>query len=476
MLKYSRTEIDFFKSAITTDSEVSPNSKIIDWIRARNNDVNIYIEQIPLTKLSKWELEENTGNIIHESRKFFSIEGIRVHTNWGNVSFWEQPIINQPEIGYLGIITKKINGVLHFLMQAKIEPGNINVVQISPTLQATKSNYTQVHKGKKPLFLEYFNGDKKVIVLLDQLQSEQGARFLKKRNRNIIVEIDKEELNEIPDNFKWITLGQLKFLLRHDNLVNMDSRTVISGIPFGSYGTETLKYFSALNSRSSFEESMLISVLNDEIHLHDFNHIISWITRLKSSYELSVEQIPLNKIINWVNDGMVIHHENNKYFSVIGVNVEIDNREVVSWSQPMVKPAQEGIIAFITKSINGVYHFLVQAKLEAGNFDLIELAPTVQCLTGNYRQGLNEYSVPFINDVLDHTKNKVLYSAMQSEEGGRFYKEQNLNLIIEVGDNFPLNVPNNYCWMTFNQMSKLILFNNYLNIAARSLLSAISFA
>lgn len=37
---------------------------------------------------------------------------------------------------------------------------------------------------------------------------------------------------------------------------------------------------------------------------------------------------------------------------------------------------------FYYKKINGVYHFLVQAKLECGNFDVMELAPTVQCLTG----------------------------------------------------------------------------------------------
>ena len=49
--------------------------------------------------------------------------------------------------------------------------------------------------------------------------------------------------------------------------------------------------------------------------------------------------------------------------------------------QPLVQPAQEGLVAFVIKKINNVYHFLVQAKLESGNFDILELAPTVQCLT-----------------------------------------------------------------------------------------------
>jgi dTDP-4-dehydro-6-deoxy-alpha-D-glucopyranose 2,3-dehydratase len=471
MLK--QIEIEFFKSTLAKDPAAISN--ILSWINENKSQVKTRIEQIPLNKMRCWQFDENTGNIVHESGRFFSIEGIKVETNWGKVHSWEQPIINQPEIGFLGILTKKINGVLHFLMQAKIEPGNINVIQISPTLQVTKSNYTCVHKGKIPVFIEYFNGEKKVNILLDQLQSEQGARFLRKRNRNIIIEVNENEKLNIPQNFIWMQLGQLKELIKYDNTVNMDTRTVISGIPFGSYSTDTLNYFSALHNSGRINENLLHSMLNAEIYLKDFNQILSWITKLKCQFDLFVKNIPLSSLKDWSFDGVSLHHKNNKYFSVIGVNIEIDNREVVSWDQPMVKPAQEGIIAFIVKPIKGVYHFLVQVKLEAGNFDILELAPTVQCLTGNYRTGLNEYSVPFINEVLDAPKDRIWYSAMQSEEGGRFYKEQNLNMIVEANDDFPIEVPENFCWMTLNQLLTFIRFNNYLNIAARSLISAISF-
>jgi oxidase EvaA len=64
---------------------------------------------------------------------------------------------------------------------------------------------------------------------------------------------------------------------------------------------------------------------------------------------------------------------------------------------------------------------------------------------------------------------------MQSEEGGRFYREQNLNMIVEAPENFPVDVPENFCWMTLAQIYKFIQFNNYLNIQSRSLLSVISF-
>ena len=368
-----QAEINFFKSALAKESDVITIDEILYWIKTKNQEVVTKVTQIPLDKMKLWRVDGINGNIIHSSGHFFSIEGIKVRTDWGNVPTWEQPIINQPEIGFLGIITKKINGILHFLMQAKIEPGNLNSVQISPTLQATKSNYNRIHKGKTPLFLEYFNGSKSVTVLLDQLQSEQGARFLRKRNRNIIIEVQEDEDLNIPANFIWVTLGQLKELLKFDNIVNMDTRTVISGIPFGSYKSNTLQCFSTLRDLRISNDHLMISMLNSELYLNDINQIISWITKLKSQFELSVTNHPLNKINGWKYDGMSINHINNKYFSVIGVNVEIGNREVASWEQPMIKPAQEGIMAFIVKPINGIYHFLVQAKLEAGNFDVLEL-------------------------------------------------------------------------------------------------------
>ena len=216
--------VRFLRSALQSEGSCISNVDVLKWISRRNREVQVEIEPIKLSEMRDWYLDEATGRIRHVTGKFFSIDGIKVHVDNGAVREWQQPIINQPEIGFLGCIVKEINGILHFLIQAKIEPGNVNCVQLSPTLQATKSNYTQVHKGKRPAFLEYFNGEKPHRVLIDQLQSEQGARFLHKRNRNIIVEIE-EDVPEHPD-FVWLTLGQIKALLYHDNIINMDLRTV----------------------------------------------------------------------------------------------------------------------------------------------------------------------------------------------------------------------------------------------------------
>lgn len=476
MTEMKAIQLDFLISAFHPGF-IHSTKEVLEWMKEKNEAVYSQISEVPIRSLKDWSYDGN--KIQHKSGKFFSIDGIKVITNYGLTAEWEQPIINQPEIGFLGFIVKKINGVLHFLLQAKIEPGNLNIVQLSPTLQATRSNYMRVHKGKAPLYLEYFTGEKKVEVLIDQLQSEQGARFLQKRNRNIIVEIDEKEEIPLYDNFLWLSLRQIKELLRYPNVVNMDTRTVISCIQFGGYKESDLRFLMAFKNLFDINvdraSSFLISVLNEENHLHDLLHIIHWITSLKFKYELQIEKVPLSKVKDWGFDNGILHHKDNKYFSVIGVNVEIGNREVVSWDQPMVQSAQDGLMGFLVKKINGIYHFLVQAKLEAGNFDIVEMAPTIQCLTGNYRKGKNEYEICYLDVFLNAKEENIWYATYQSEEGGRFYHEQNLNMIVEVGDDFPVEVHENYCWMTLNQMLSFVTYNNYLNMAARSLISVINF-
>lgn len=468
--------IRFLKSALTVDSDVTPNDEIDRWLDSERARSQMRINLVPFARLADWNLTAD-GRLAHASGRFFSIDGISVRTDWGLVAEWDQPIINQPEIGFLGIVAREFGGVLHFLMQAKIEPGNLNTVQLSPTLQATKSNYTRVHGGASPAYLDIFVNAAPDEMLLDQLQSEQGARFLAKRNRNIIIE--PHAAVEAGDTFRWLTLGQIKRLLRQPNAVNMDTRTVISGISYGEYDDRAEYYFGLFaelfppKSASAF--AMLRSFLHSGKTLHTTDEILSWVTHLRARYELRLTKKPLTELRHWTVGENDIHHESQRFFRVVGAEVDIAGREVRRWSQPLIESAQEGLLAFVIKPIDGVYHFLVQAKLEPGNFDIIEFAPTVQCLTGNYREAPPDLRPPYLDYVLAAKPEQILFDVMQSEEGGRFYREQNRNLLVLADDEFPLDCSENYHWMTLNQIKQFIRFNNYLNMQARSLISAISF-
>lgn len=472
----------FLRSALTPESPRLSTAEVLAWLAERRAATRVNVRPIAFDQMRQWHFDAATGNLRHDSGRFFSIEGIRVSTSFGDTPQWDQPILNQPEVGFLGILAKPIDSVLHFLMQAKIEPGNVGAVQLSPTLQATKSNFTQVHGGRRPLFLDWFLNPKPGAVLLDQLQSEQGARFLRKRNRNIIVLADGEV--ELPaeggENFRWLTLGQITSLLRHDNVVNMDTRTVISGIPFGQFSSEVIDFYELLQPLGdrSHRAALFRSALEGERGLHSLDEIISWMTRLKAQYELSVQSIPLREVSGWERTADAIRHTSGRFFSVIAAEVDIEGREVQRWTQPLLKPSSEGLCAFILKEIDGLLHVMVQAKVEPGNLDILEMAPTVQTITGNYRD-TGPYSRPafldYVLDTLANHRERVRYEVLQSEEGGRFWHEQNRNVLIASGDELPIDVPEHFRWMTLNQLKTFIRFNNYLNIQARSLLSTISF-
>lgn len=454
------------KSLLTEGNKFNSTAEIKTWIEQRNRDVEVKVEKIPFSQLEMWHSEPD-GSIHHDSGRFFSIVGIDVKTDYGINNHWRQPIILQPEVGYLGILTKEIDGVLYCLMQAKIEPGNVNCVQISPTLQATKSNYSCVHFGKSPNYLEYFINTKSENIILDQLQSEQGARFMRKRNRNIIIKVDED----IPvlEDFRWMTLGQIKELMRYDNVVNMDTRTVLSGLKISDYVTPMNEF----KGMSQFGKDMILSSSTNHSYISMREHL-SWLAILKAKYDLFVDFCPINEMPGWKKTETEIVRNDEKYFKIIGVNVTISNREVASWCQPLVEPMQQGLCAFLIKKINGVYHFLVQAKLECGNFDVMELAPTVQCLTGHIPDQ-EKLQPEFYKYIANAKSDQIIFDTLQSEEGGRFYKEQNRNIMIEVGDEFPTELPERYTWMTLRQIYDFLKFNNYLNIQARSLISAISY-
>ena len=224
-------KVDFFLSSLAAAPSLHSIKKIELWFKQARKKSGLKIKIIPIKQLESWAQEEKTGNIRHASGRFFSVVGIRVRSERREVKGWSQPIINQPEVGILGFLVKKIGGVYHFLVQAREEPGNIDKVQLSTTLMATRSNFTRVHGGKAPLYLDYFLGKKKGKVLVKKVQSEEGARFYKKGNLNMVVEIHPNAEREVPEDFKWLTLYQIKTLMQRENVVNAAARSVISCLP-----------------------------------------------------------------------------------------------------------------------------------------------------------------------------------------------------------------------------------------------------
>src|SRR4051812_20012876 len=163
------------ESAGATDGVLTSPEQFEQWFAERSAAQVHEVTPIPFGRLRNWSFDPDGGNLRHDTGKFFSVAGLRVEIDEGPVRHWSQPILLQPEIGLLGIAVREIDGVLHLLMQAKAEPGNPNGVQLSPTVQATKSNYTGVHRGRGVPYIEQFIAVEPGRVIADVLQSEHGA-------------------------------------------------------------------------------------------------------------------------------------------------------------------------------------------------------------------------------------------------------------------------------------------------------------
>jgi oxidase EvaA len=446
------------RSAAAVDSPVTALAEFQRWFRQRADADETHVEVIPFDALRGWSFQQGTHNLVHDTGRFFSVEGVRVRMPGAPVEEWTQPILHQPEIGILGILVQDFDGVPHFLMQAKTEPGNPSGLQLAPTVQATRSNYMRVHQGKPVPYLEHFRRPDRHQVLADVRQSEQGTRFFRKRNRNILVEVEAGERVEVRDGFRWLTLGQLHRLLAQQDVVNMDARSVLSCLPH-----------SPLWSL----DPAVVDEGAEPLSMHSTADILSWITGLRTEREVFSERIPLRDTSQWHRTEDHIVHESGCFFSVMAADVRSGGREVTSWTQPMIEPHGQGVAAFLLAYADKVPHLLVQALAEPGYTDVVELAPTVQYTPCDYARLPAEATPPFLREVMEAPAERIRFDTMLSEEGGRFYHALNHYLIVETEmAEVPPELPY-YRWIAVHQLLDLIRHSHYVNVEARSLIACL---
>lgn len=406
----------------------------VEWVMERNAAIFASLKPTTVDKCEPWFYDHESSTIHNEKGSFFSIQGLRYSSE--NIKT-EQPIILQNEVGYLGFICHNNNGVLEFLIQAKIEPGNVNKVQLSPTIQATRSNFTQKHGGRKPLYLEYFTDVDKYEVLCDYDEPEQCARFLGKYNRNVAIVVNEEV--ETSENFRWLTLAEIKEIMNtHDNLVNMDTRTIVSCLPYRDC-------FSGETEQNDFAKSFLADDNSIEI--------LAKLEEKRRNCPFERSLCRLDELTEWkIRDKGVF--KTPAPFSVGYFDIEIEGREKSEWKQPLfVAEGSATFGTFVRKNPeSAVLEILIRIKEEVGAKDAFIFAPPIQ-KEAVENEDEKEESETYFFECMREGKNSIC-NVVLSEEGGRFYQEQNQNVVILLDRN--IDVPEDSFWVNFATMSSLI--------------------
>ncbi len=256
--------------------------------------------------------------------------------------------------------------------------------------------------------------------------------------------------------------------MRHENLVNMDSRTVLSCIPLSRELLEgdELSDVESLFADKAFFASVFSGADQGREHL-----IFNSLNDYKMLNDAEYKTVPLKALKSWKIIPSGIESKNPYDFKVIYCKIEIEGREVRKWEQPLVEATGIALFGCLTAVENGIRKYLVKIKPEVGSFDGAELGPTVQLESLALKnKDLNAIDSFFLEQL--EKKRNVLFDNLLSEEGGRFYHEQNRNVIIEIDSQEEIgSLPNGYFWVDYATINHMIQFNNVVNIQLRNIMA-----
>jgi len=370
----------------------------IKWLEARRRQEAMSVRRIDVSECFPWSIHGSTL-ARPDSRYFTGFFGL------------EQSWISQPEIGTLGFLTSQKGGRGQILLQLKEEPGNTLLSQLAPTVQATMSNIDKVHGGTDQPFLEYFRAGAGFIHSWDSTQSEQGTRFWKKRNRNVVREVSPFESHST--SHLWVSFEDFRRALSQSHTVNTDARSVIA-----SYDWARL-----LNSDERAEQESGWTNLQVNNYPNTPSEYLNAIGRLESfrrtvvtadSAELTR---PPDALAAGNQDRWGIGETEFWFF-----DVRARYREIDSWCQPLLLANTKPLHKLIITRQNDVLMCLVRVTAERGLLSLAEFGPSVTTYGDRSTVSSETFSAE-LADFLDES-GSVLRNLNQSDEGGRFYQQE----------------------------------------------------
>ena len=202
---------------------------VLNWRKKLIKQSKIVTKLINLKDCKDWFLDENK-NLYHKSGQFFKVQGVKVTgANKREVSSWTQPILNQKHGGVLAFICRVTERYgVQFLIEAKTEPGDDSDIKIAASFQATQSNINRAHGGRRPKFYDIVVQLKGAKLIYCAAHNEEGARFWKKSNLNVIVKLNNPYDPRIEGkNYRWASYTQLKKIALKNNILNPFVKTIL---------------------------------------------------------------------------------------------------------------------------------------------------------------------------------------------------------------------------------------------------------
>ncbi|MBA4373280.1 MAG: hypothetical protein C0402_10535 [Thermodesulfovibrio sp.] len=207
--------------------ELHSIKELIQWLDDERANNHIFAKREGLNTLEEWKRNED-GFFSHRQNKFFRIIGVKTTSPAREVNSWSQPILDNEGTGIIGLLIKRVEGRLYFLMQAKVDAGNRNIVQVGPTVQFNPGNYIDNEKLKKPFLFDMILKSEGLVTIQESMQAEEGGRFYKEEHLHKILLLPDGQTLSIPAQYRWFSLGQIRFFLHLGDSVNSAARSILA--------------------------------------------------------------------------------------------------------------------------------------------------------------------------------------------------------------------------------------------------------
>ena len=251
-----------------------------------------------------------------------------------------------------------------------------------------------------------------------------------------------------------MTIGQIKSLANnHDNLVNMDTRTVLSCIPYDL-------------ANPSFKTPLFNSIFGRD----DSERCIDLIKNEQKNVSIS-QLIHLTELKDWIVNDKGIFPKKSFAFHFEFFNVCIEGREVTRWTQPLAVANGKALFALAYIIKDNTMMFLVKIRDEIGCAFGSCFGPTIQFEAPFSKK---HFKNPIEMKIFEKIQsNDCLVKTTLSEEGGRFYHEENINVICMLDNNFTdAEISDSgFVLVTYKTIRRLISKTHLVNIQLRNLLA-----
>ncbi|MFD5696862.1 NDP-hexose 2,3-dehydratase family protein [Streptomyces lasiicapitis] len=200
------------------------------WCTTQQSEREFAAELLPLREVEGHSWYRAEDRISHERGLYFSTVPVDVVSRRPEVTSWSQPLLEPHGMGVAAILVRRIGGVPHCLVHARVELGYLNVVNSAPRSSAPRRATPISRRPPGPVSSTGWGGARPERILFDTVLSEEGGRFLHARNRSLIVETDADTPADVPDECRWVTLRRLGELLKYSHHVNVQARTLVAAL------------------------------------------------------------------------------------------------------------------------------------------------------------------------------------------------------------------------------------------------------